>query len=314
MNTLRSSLKLLESAHDITIVIHQKPDGDAVGSSVALQRGLNENKNATIVCVHDIPEIFKKIVGTTQVAKQLPSKCDLIVVLDCSELHRTGYSKQLQEMHQRGVQIVIIDHHQPGSLEKSCSFYVRDENSSATAEIIARCFEELRINITPEIATALLLGLYTDTGGFRHNNTSSKTFSIASRLIRYGGNLALISQTFSQSMPSSKKKLWGMLLSELRINKFGIVITKATKRHFEITKTSIEDVSGLANILALTTEARAALVLVETESGWRGTLRTRHSKIDLGRLAKLLGGKGQKKAAGFTATNTLFSGKIRKHN
>jgi nanoRNase/pAp phosphatase (c-di-AMP/oligoRNAs hydrolase) len=99
-------------------------------------------------------------------------------------------------------------------------------------------------------------------------------------------------------------------LSEISINKLGIVVAQVKRSHLKEAQSTIDDVAGLANLLALTSEAKLALVLIETESGWRGILRTRHRSVNLGRLARLLGGSGHKKAAGFMTTKDIFSGKI----
>ncbi len=312
MTTERRIAQELEGAADVTIVIHQQPDGDAIGSALALQLGLqSKGKTARIVCVHDLPIVFKNIIGEVTPDLHLPTKTDMIVVLDCGELHRTGYGRQLTTLA-KIIPIAIIDHHSRGDMSKIARYCHCDEQVAATAEIVFDYLNVLRIEVTPPIATALLMAIYTDTGGFQHSNTSSKTFSLAARLVRARGDLTLISQSFIRSFNPAKKRLWGKILSSVEIGRFNIVTAIIKAEDLHQAEATAEDILGLANTLALINEARAALVMMEIGGEWRGVLRTRHASVDVGRLAQLLGGKGQRKAAGFAATKEIFSGKIEK--
>ena len=305
--SLKKIATILLNSQSLTIVLHQNPDGDVIGSANALTLSLNSQ--VTISSSTKIADIFKKIIPNIKTVNKLDSKSDTYVILDCSETHRTGFTKELAAIPLE--KIVIIDHHQKnGDLVKNYPNNFVDKSCSATAEIIDELLKEMHVAVTPEIATSLLLGIFTDTGGFKHPNTSVNTLSRASKLIRYGGDLQKIKKIFLKKLSISQRKLWGSALSGLYINKWGIAVTKITKNSLKETSSLQEDIFGLANIIALTTEAKASLVLIEQDNGWRGILRTRHKHIDISRLAKLLGGKGQKKAAGFTATKRLFSSKI----
>lgn len=302
--------ELLKTSNDITLLVHQNPDGDAVGSAFALKMAMDElGKDVKIVCVQSFPDIFVSVVGKIDVNNSLPAKTDLLILLDCNELHRTGFTKQIKTLSKK-TPIAIIDHHGTGDVAGLAKASNCSESASSTTELIFDCLNELRLKITPEIATAILMGVYTDTGGFQHGNTTSRTLSLSSRLVRYGGDLNLISNTFIQTYSPAKRRLWGKVLSSVKINRMGLVTAIISNQLLKEAGAQTSDVSGLANIIALTNEAKAGLILVETNDGWRGTLRTRHMDIDLGRLAALLGGKGHKKAAGFSTTKRTFSGKI----
>lgn len=305
--TLKKISAILLNSKNLTIILHQNPDGDAIGSANGLMLGLNQK--VTVSSSTKIADIFKKIIPKIKTVGRINYSSDTYVVLDCSESHRTGFSKQLENIP--GGKIIVIDHHnRNGDLAKKASNTFIDQSRSATAEIIDDLLKEMHITITPDIATSLLLGIFTDTGGFKHPNTSVNTLARASKLIRYGGDLQKIKTMFLKKLSSNQKKLWGSALSKLSINKWGIAVIKITRRSLNVASCTQEDIFGLANMIALTTGAKASLVLIEQDGGWRGILRTRHKNIDISKLARLLGGKGQKKAAGFTATKRLFSGKI----
>ncbi|MEX2012176.1 MAG: bifunctional oligoribonuclease/PAP phosphatase NrnA [Patescibacteria group bacterium] len=305
---LRQIAQKILSADTITIILHRQPDGDAIGSAVALAESLAE-KDLKIATSPKIDEIYSRVIDLPPTTTRLDLGRDCYLVLDCSESHRTGFTEQLRAVP--GKNIIVIDHHtNRGDLVKVTKNFFIDESYSATAEIVDDLLKLLRKAITPKICTALLLGIYTDTGGFKHPNTSQKTLERASKLIRQGGDLRKITKTFLQKSSNAKRKLWGKMLSNLEINRWGIAQVRVTKKQISDSGARAEDIFGIANTIALISEAKAALVMIEQDDGWRGILRTRHRHIDIGRLAKLLGGTGQKKAAGFTATNKVFSGKI----
>ncbi len=307
MTPLAKIASLVEGASSIAFVLHQKPDGDAIGSAAALCHALPE-KELSVVCADTIPEIFLRSVSLPATDFTLKGSPDLVVVLDCSELHRTGIKEQLKRINRD--KIVVLDHHDGGDLPHIAGHCHIDKRYSATGQIVELLLKEMRRPISGAIADALVLAIYCDTGGFTHPNTSKEVLTTVSRLIRYGAGVDKIQRLFFQEFSPAKRKLWGKTLAGLEINYWGIVLATIKKEDLGKSGATVQDVLGLANVIALTHEARAALVLIEQGDSWRGILRTRHNNVDLGRLAKLFGGKGFKKAAGFTATKQLFSGKI----
>lgn len=301
---------LLKRAESLSLVIHQQPDGDALGSAAALYRSLSPTKSVEIVCATTVPQIFTPLLGSLKIDSHLSSTTKVIVLLDCAQWHRTGFEKGLAEARKAKRKIIAFDHHPNGSINKYVDAAVHRAEASSTAELLYQCLQELRLPLTREIADSLLLGIYTDTGGFRHANTSSKTLRIASRLISSGADLERLHRTFDQHRTLKKMRLWGAVFSGVVINQFGVAVAKIDRQTLERSGASIDDAAGLANNLALLQEARAAVILVETDRGWRTSVRTRHANVDVRRLVKYFGGRGTQKASGFLATNDLVSGKI----
>lgn len=307
MSRLKALVRKLAESKSIALVIHQNPDGDAVGSAVALLEALKAaGRQTTLTCVNEIPLPFQRIVGSPEVRLNLPADADTYLLLDCSDLGRSGFRRQLQQLAREGKTVLAIDHHENSEDEKEISASIVNPKACATAEIVYQLLAELRLPISPKIANAIMLGIYTDTGAFTHPNTTGRTLELAGELLQRGASLQRISQAFYRSLPVKRQKLWGRVLSELRISKFGFVVARITAEHFRQTQTTVEDILGLANMLSLIDEALVALVLIETGPGTRGVLRTRHQNVDVGRLARLLGGTGQKKAAGFTTTFSVI--------
>lgn len=293
----------------LSLVIHQRPDGDAIGSAAALYHHFSDSKKIEIVSTNSVPAVFEQIVGPLKTVSKPTTQT--IVLLDCAELRRTGLEKELLLARRNGAKIFALDHHKKYNLGRYTDDAVHDPLASSTAEVLFDCFKHFRSSISPRVAQCLLLGIFTDTGGFRHANTTSRTLQVASRLIRLGADLRQLQATFDTHRTIAKTKLWGRALSEVHINPAGMAIAVVTAQALSDASANESDVAGLANTLALLDEARAAAVLVEAPKGWRATLRTRHSDIDLRRLAKFFEGKGLQKATGFFATNRVISGKIK---
>ncbi|HUD20516.1 MAG TPA: DHH family phosphoesterase [Candidatus Saccharimonadales bacterium] len=308
MSDLGALAKKISASPQVTILLHQQPDGDAIGSGVALALAIKDQAEVTIVSVDEPPKAFRDICGQIIFSAKLPEKADLIIAVDVGELYRTGFGKILSNPKNAG-SIALIDHHATGDIAKIAQYsYCR--SASATAELVFDLLSELRVEITPPIATALLLGLYTDTGGFQHQNTSSSLLKLAGRLVSYGGNLNLISRSLRNQTSQKQKRLWGYVLDKVTINRYGLANARLSLKELENYQAEYQDLAGLANYLSLISEDRAVCLTVEDKNGWRTILRTRHANINLSRLAKLFGGTGTKKIAGFTVTKDLFSSKI----
>lgn len=297
---------LLRTASSVVLLIHQKPDGDAIGSAYALADVL-KSKRPKIICATVIAPVFTEELGGLTVKTELPLNAGLYVVLDCPDLKRTGFATALAKIG-RHKKVLVIDHHQKGDLATVACEYFSRRDVSSTCELVAEIIDELRVPIKPRLATALLLGIHTDTGGLQHPNTTSQTLLLAARLVRLGADYERIRNLFTPRRNLNKLRLWGRVLGSISINSMGIAVAKVTKVTLKETNADEDDLSGLAKYLCSVEGTKAALVLVETENGWRGSLRAGSRAINVGRLAKLLGGNGGRKVAGFLATDELISG------
>lgn len=305
-----AACKLLKDATAPTLVIHERPDGDAIGSAAAIYKVFSSQKPIKIVCATAAAPIFEKVTGKLPILRKLPTDTDLIVLLDCAEWHRTGLGNELRALRRAGTRIISFDHHANWRLARQVDAAVYDPRASSTAEILYHCLQELRLPIDSSVASCLLMGIYTDTNAFRHSNTTSLTLRIASRLVSCGADLEKLRHIFDAPRSLVRTKLWGTVFSGVFINRFGVAVARIDAEALKSAGATVEDLAGIANHIALLSEARAALVMVETDQGWRVTLRTQHPGVDLRRLARYFGGRGTQKASGFLATNELISGKI----
>lgn len=301
-NKLKQLLE--EDGQRFALVCHVDPDGDAVGSMIALGTALaRNNKKATYICKDPIPAVFNFLTDGLIVRDDLNAKeHDSILLLDNGDFRRTGFMAELEEAKKAGVTIANIDHHPKNNLWKFVAINYADENASSSCEIVYKLLMGAGYEIDTKIADCLLAGIFYDTGGFKHSNTSIEVFEIVADLLRRGAKIKRISDNLQNVKSLPLLKLWGIALERLKTNSnYKISFSVITQSDMETTGAKEEDISGLVNLLNSAPESKATLLLYEGEnSKIKGSLRTEKDNVDVAKLAQILGGGGHKKAAGFT--------------
>lgn len=301
--------RFLEEENNFLLVCHERIDGDAVGSLLAfgfILKGLK--KNFLMVSKDEIPGVFNFLPGVSRIKNDFVlGDHGAVILLDNGEFRRTGFWTRLANCQSKKIPILNIDHHSKNDIWKIANINYTDPAASSTCEIVFDICQKMNIELSPDLSTCLLLGLYTDTGGFQHQNTTEKVFVIFSELLRRGARLKKISDNISGQKNISLLKLWGIALDRLKLNaRFKISYSFLTEKDIADSGGNEEDISGLVNLLNTIPESRLSLLLYETQNGnIKGSLRTEDDHVDVAALAKLLGGGGHKKAAGF-----MFPGKI----
>ncbi len=297
--------KVIGQSKSFVIVGHEKPDGDSVGSLLAFFNVLEQlQKNSMLVLKDPVPSVFAFLDKTELIGTEFPEDnlFDACILLDNGDAKRTGFLSRILEVKKNGIPVINIDHHPKNDLWKIATLNITDQSVSSTSELIFEIIGKIGLEIDSKLATTLLTGLYTDTGGFQHSNTSEKVLKIVAELLKRGAKLKKISENISGTHTISMLRLWGVALSRLIHNSRYKISYSILKQEDIIEAGATEDeVSGLVNLLNSAPESEVALLIYETENGkLRGSLRTESDKIDLSALAQYLGGGGHKKAAGFT--------------
>lgn len=286
------------------MICHVEPDGDAVGSMLGLAEALrSKNKKVRTVCKDRIPAIFSYLGNTDLIGNTFSGEgLEAIILLDNGDFRRTGFTEEIRAAQGEGITVLNIDHHPKNDLWKIANINYANEEASSASEIVYNILVGLDYEISPAIATSLLTGIFYDTGGFKHPNTSEQVLGVAADLLCRGARLRKISDNIANSKSVSVFRLWGIALSRLRIHpKLGISVSVLCQKDLEACGASEDDVSGLVNLLSSAPESKVALLLYETKDAKiKGSLRTERDNIDLAKLAQLLGGGGHKKASGFT--------------
>jgi len=302
-------LQKLLQFDSILLLLHENPDGDTLGAASGLYQGLiKKQKKVAMVCKDLVPRPFLFLPEVGEIKHDLLfGDFQLIVTVDCGDLKRTGFHERLKKFVRSKKVLINIDHHPKNDLHKIATFNLVDYDASSTSEIIYHLLFDLDIAIDKSIATALLTGLYTDTGGFKHSNTTPQTLEIAAELLKNGARINLITKNVSLNKSIPAMRLWGLTLSRLHHNnELKIVSSVITRKDLIACKANEDDIAGVVNLINTVPEANAAILFYETEEGMiRASVRTENEKVDVSQLANIFGGGGHRKASGFTLDGKL---------
>jgi len=297
----------LQLAKRVVLVVHQNPDGDALGAATTLHEHLQ--KQGKDVCIWSSTKVlpqyaflphFQSITTDPEIFSA--SDLDLIVVLDSGDLSYAGINKLVMGLEHK---IINIDHH---PTNRNFGFInLVQPTASSTCEMVYHFFKHNRLPTNHRIATSLLTGILTDTDNFQNSATSLSAFMAASDLIRSGGNFNMINQWIVKNKTVNGLRLWGVVLSRLQnLEEAKLVYTYITKEDLVTYNVSENESEGIANFLNNIDNGGACLILKEIENDKiKGSFRTTNEDLDVAAWAKKMGGGGHKKAAGFTASGTI---------
>jgi len=300
----------INQAKHVVLVSHQKPDGDAVGSVLALAHYLDTlNKKFTIFSTHLLSDGLRFLPRSdwwqTDTSIWDKNNFDLIIVLDSGDLKYAGIHDYINNLTHAFL-IINIDHHQTNGQFGHYNLVL--PTASSTCEIVHNLLNDTT-DINKKIATCLLTGIITDTGGFFNLATTSSAIHVASQLLLSGANLKEINQNTLHNRPINSLRLWGRALERLyQDQKTGIIMTVITLQDLLACNTDETAIEGVANFLNTLSEAKNNVIAVISENldgKIKVSLRTTSPLLDVAKFAKLMGGGGHKKAAGFNLNGTL---------
>lgn len=237
---------------------------------------------------------------------------DVIVVLDCGSIKRTGMEDRLRRLIKARndkitngyTYIIEFDHH--NQEETYADLEIRFPEHASTTEVLYHFFEVNNLEINKEVANCILIGLLADTGHFLHTNSSSEAMLVASQMLLRGASLPKITAQTTQNKSIVTLKVWGRVLENLKFNhESGLASSALSEKELKMLLTAGEmekrgDLFGdIVSFLSSLAGVSVALLLREEEGVVRGSLRTNSDEIDVSSIAKNWGGGGHKKAAGF---------------
>jgi phosphoesterase RecJ-like protein len=292
INTIRNQL---DQSRKVLIITHQRPDGDAIGSLLAIGLPLiTVGKNVQLVIKDGVPENFQFLAGTELVQKNPVGQFDYLIVVDSAEIERTN-----TDISGYGLPDLNIDHHKTNTNFAKINLVIND--AVATAEILARYLPQFGLPITKPVADALLVGIVTDTIGFRTTNVNPDVLRLVADLMVLGGDLNGIYYKTIVDQSLSSARYWGAGLSKIQMED-GLVWTTLTLRERKAAGYAARDDADLVKILSAINGAKIALILTEQEAGyvkisWR-LCGSEDTELDVSDIAQKFGGGGHKAAAG----------------
>lgn len=297
-------LAAIQNANHPLLISHEKPDGDTLGASLALAHYFHKtNKPHKHFCIDKPAEYFNYLSKIENLITDYNrinlADHDLVIIVDCGTITRTGISQDLLGQKDR-IKIINIDHHQTNDNYGHLNLVI--PHASSTCEIFYKFFVVNNIEIDKYMATSLMTGIITDTMNFTNGATTQDSLEIASKLLNYGARSNQIISSISQNKNLLSLKLWGKVFSRLEYNpEFNFVYTVIAQSDLtEYQMTADEASDGLSNFLSTIEDIDFIVVLTERdENTIKGSLRTTKDQIDVSQIAGLFNGGGHKKASGF---------------
>ena len=278
---------------------HARPDGDSIGSQLALAFTLDAlGKDTRIVNADAAPEHYLDFPGMEriEIAPAVPrdAAIDAVIVMECSDLSRTGVAGL------DGRFIINIDHHAGNHMYGALNWF--DESAAACGEMVFDLIRALGVPLTPEIATHIYLAILTDTGSFHHSNITPRTFDICRQAVEAGVNPATMARRVFDSNSFGKLKLIGSLLDGMELLDDGrLAVLYLDDAMLAACGCTHNDTEGLINLPLTAREIQAVVFFkVSSDGTLRVSMRSKYD-VDVRVVANESGGGGHKNAAGFTA-------------
>jgi len=297
-----STLKrYLESKPKLIILTHSNPDGDAIGSALGLYSGLKEQGfDVEVACIDPCPDEFKYLPDHEKLKNDFnPSDYQAVIFVDCGDKKLTRFENAHPEILSEDMVKINIDHHASNDNFGEINFVITDVASASM--IVYQVLKTLKYKITPNTANALITGIYTDTGGFMHQNTTPLTYQYAAELIKLGASPQHVAKNVFHTYDFRTLKLWGKVLQNLHLTGDGAAVVGVEEKDYESLGCTRQDLAGVIDFINAMPEARYSVMLSEDGKGnVKASLRTRKDDVDVKALAEQYGGGGHVKASGFT--------------
>lgn len=294
----------IDAAQKILIVSHANPDGDAIGSTLALGMGLRQlGKDVVMFNEDPLPHSLRFLPHVDELVRKLPSAkdVDLAIMVDCSQPHRAGDPFEALAPQ---VPLMIVDHHliNGAAPEGNCI----DVEAAATGHVVYELLKRMSVRITPEIASLVYTTIIMDTGFFRYSNTTPSVFELAAELVRLGASPSEISQAALENCPVAQVRLLPLVLETMTLEFGGLCATLVlTQQMLEEAAATPDMAENFINYARAIEGVEVAVLFRERDPGvYKVSLRSR-KRVNVAELAARFGGGGHIHAAGCTIEKGL---------
>lgn len=295
--TLDNIKEEIEKAQTIVVVTHESPDGDAVGSSLAMYQALKQMGKAVDIVIPEMPKTFNFLPCADEIKKEGRNdlQYDLGISLDCTDTKRLeGFDPWYDTAKIK----ISIDHH--GTNAMFADYNYIDPVSPACAQILIVVLESMGITINKDIGTCILAGIITDTGGFRYDGVTTETFEFTANLIRLGVNVSEIYKRVLETKTRANFELRKRAIDRMEFFEDGkIAFTYITMKDEEEVKSESGDHEGLVEMGRDLEGVEVSILLRETEKGFKASLRS-NEYVNVSEVCSIFSGGGHIKAAGCT--------------
>jgi phosphoesterase RecJ-like protein len=299
--SLNNVVAAIHARNSFVLTSHARPDGDALGSQMALGLALESLGKKVRWVDHDpAPQPYRHFpsVDRVEVCSQFTGDVDAVIVMECNALSRpevAGFE---------GKFVINVDHHGGNTMYGDVNWF--DESAAAVCEMTAEIIDALGVKWTPEIATHLYLGISTDTGSFRHANITPRTFEICRRIAEAGANPEQLARQIYDSFSIGRVMLTGEMLHAMELHHgHRLAILYYDNELLKRCGATNDDTDGLVNIpLGAKDVVAVALIKKQASGEFRVSLRSK-GDVDVRAVAQKYNGGGHRNAAGCNMTGSL---------
>jgi phosphoesterase RecJ-like protein len=300
-STLDQAADAISAAPSLALACHHTPDGDALGSMLALHHlalAAGKQSVASWPEPFDVPPHYTFLPGLDLTTKpaDFPHEPDLMVTFDCGSLGRLG---ELAPAAQRARQLIVVDHHSTNDGYGTVNLI--DPDAAASAVVVRHLLARLGWDLNREAAQCLYTGLVCDTGRFQYDCTTPAVFALAKELAAFDLPIGAMNRQLFEEHRLAYLRLAGAALQRAEYDAdrrfVASWVTSADLAQFDV---GLDETEGLIDLLRRTTEADVSCVLKETPDGTKASLRSVNG-FDVGELAIAFGGGGHRSAAGFVS-------------
>lgn len=304
-NTLNNIIEKIKSSKKSLVLSHQNPDGDTLGSMLALGALLKKSGHVVDHVISDpVPEIYKFLPYTNLVKipedRELQSSFDLAFSLDCGSIKRLGRARSLWE---KATTTINIDHHI--SNENFAKLNWIEPEATSTGQLVYWLADTLKAKVTKEIATLLYTTLLTDTGCFSNSNTNADALAWGAELIRLGANHEVVYKKAFLERPFKSIKIFGAALNNLSLAKNNkLAWTYVDQNIMKKLSATSEDTEDIADHIMRIQGIEVGVFFREDGDETKVSLRS-NTNLDVSKIAVSMGGGGHKRAAGINIKSPL---------
>lgn len=295
--TLDTILEKIKESENIIILTHETPDGDAIGSTLAMKLALQTFGKKADVIIREFPKVFNFLPGSEEVKIESNiEKYDLAIALDCADLKRLVG----REYFENAKETIVIDHHGSNNMFGDINFV--NPVSPACCQILIGMFEYFNINIDKNLGTCILTGIITDTGGFKHRGVTPETFEFTAELLQKGVDVCEIYKRVLDTKTKANFELMKRMVNRLEILEDGkIAFSYITQNDLKEVNAEAGDHEGLVE-MGRDIEGVEVSILIkqkEDEATYKISMRS-SDYVNVSDVCYLYGGGGHPKAAGAT--------------
>lgn len=301
--TLDNILEEINKAEKIVILTHETPDGDAIGSALAMNVALKKIGKQADLIIREFPKVFDFLPYRNEVIEKTEiEKYDLAIALDCADLKRLIG----KEYFETAKQTIVIDHHGSNKMFGDINFV--NPVAPACCQILIGMFEYFNIDIDKELGTCILTGIITDTGGFKYPGVTVETFEFTAELLGKGVNVSEIYKRVLQTKTKANFELMKKCISRMELlENDKVTFTYITNEDFKEVNAGIGDHEGLVE-LGRDIEGVEVSVFVrqkeEDESTYKISMRS-NEYVNVSDVCLMFGGGGHQRAAGATIQGNI---------